>query len=121
MKSYELILILRGDVEKPVFEQEITKTRDLIEANGGTIAGVDDWGRREIAYEFSKCKHGHYVNIRFDTEASDTVEKLTSMLRISEPVLKFQAHRVDSSDRGFKGNPLLLKKKGGSSREYARD
>ena len=118
MKSYELILIFK-DAEKTALETEIEKIRKIIEANSGTVQGVDDWGKREIAYEMQKHRYGRYMNIRFECANGDVIEKLSSILRIADKVLKFQAHRITSSERSFQGNPLLLKDGDAGSRADA--
>ena len=110
MKAYELILILNVEPGSSAFEGEIEKVREVVTANGGKVNGVDDWGRREIAYEIKKQSHGQYTCVRFETDNGATVEELAKVLRISEAVVKFQTHRSDGVERGFKGNPLLLKK-----------
>ena len=115
MKAYELILILNAEPGGEAFEGVITKTRSVIEDKGGSIAGIDDWGRREIAYEINKVTHGQYVCVRFETKDGSTIDELATVLRIEESVVKFQSHRVTETSRGFKGNPLLLKK--GASQE----
>lgn len=114
MKSYELVLIFRPDVDMPVIEGVIEKVREVIQSHTGTVSGVDDWGRREMTFVLQKVKQGHYFNVRFTTEDGSVVDGLNRVLRISEPVMKFQTHRVSETERGFKGNPLVLK---GSSEE----
>lgn len=119
MKSYELVVIFK-DADKAALESEVEKIRKIIENNGGAIQGVDDWGKREIAFEIKKNRYGRYMNFRFDCDNSEVNDKIAALLRIADRVLKFQVHRLSEAERSFQGNPLLLKNPG-ARRAYNDD
>lgn len=105
MRSYETVLILRPDLTQEQMEEEVKKTEQVIKDLGGKDVSIEHWGRREIAFELKKVKHGWYVGIKYSTEASDLNQELSKLLRINDSYLKFQTHKKVEKVRGFKGNP----------------
>ena len=65
LREYELMVLLDPDLS----DEEISKTleglQDLIKENGGEIEGVDEWGRRSLAYEIRHKREGYYAVLYF--------------------------------------------------------
>ena len=60
-REYETIYILRPDSTTDVISQVNLKVRGVIEAGGGTLLKVDNWGKRKLAYEVKKQLKGIYL------------------------------------------------------------
>ena len=54
MNDYEILLMLDPELPQERQEEIVKRTRDLVEAGGGTWDGQDVWGRRKLAYEIDK-------------------------------------------------------------------
>jgi small subunit ribosomal protein S6 len=65
----------------------IERYRSTIEADGGAIHRLEDWGRRQLAYPIQKLHKAHYVlmNIECTTAA---LEELTSAFRFNDAVIR---------------------------------
>lgn len=63
-----------------------TKFNDLI-AKHGTVLGVDDWGKRKLAYLINDEAEGYYVFINFESEP-DFPAELERIAGITEGVLR---------------------------------
>ena len=63
------------------------KVRGVIEAGGGTLLKVDNWGKRKLAYEVKHQKEGSYVLQDFQLEP-DRIPELEAGLKITEEVLR---------------------------------
>ena len=88
MKKYELALVVSAKVEDEVREATVEKAKEAITSLGGQITNVDDWGKKQLAYEIQKMNEGFYYFIQFDAE-TDIPAQLEQRLRIMDNVLRY--------------------------------
>jgi small subunit ribosomal protein S6 len=72
-----------------------TKIRGVLEANGGILLKIENWGRRKLAYEVKKQLKGIYIFFRYLGSAG-LVEEVERNLRLSDGVIKYQTVLVRS-------------------------
>jgi small subunit ribosomal protein S6 len=84
--SYETVMILSMNLGEEGINGLVTKFKDLIAANG-TVEGVDEWGKRKLAYPIQKQPEGYYVLIDFKSAADFTAE-LDRIYKITDGVLR---------------------------------
>lgn len=96
MNKYELCVVVSAKLEDEVRTQVVDKCKALVERFGGTIADVDDWGKKKLAYEVNHEKEGYYYFIHFDAEATAPAE-IESRVRIMDNVLRFLCVRADEA------------------------
>lgn len=94
MNKYELVVVVNAVIEDDVRGAVIEKVKELIARFGGTITGVDEQGKKRLAYEIQKMNDGFYYFIRFDAEATAPAE-LESQLRIMDNVLRYLCVKVE--------------------------
>ena len=88
MKKYELALVVSAKVEDEVRTATVEKAKETITSLGGQITNVDDWGKKQLAYEIQKMNEGFYYFIQFDAETTMPGE-LEQKLRIMDNVLRY--------------------------------
>ena len=88
MNKYELAVVLSSKIEDEDRAAAMEKVKNYIATYGGTITGIDDWGKKRLAYEIQKMKEGYYTFITFEAEA-DCPAQLESHIRVMEPVIRF--------------------------------
>lgn len=93
MRKYELMYILKSDVEEERRNQLLEKFRGIIETNG-EIENVDEWGNRKLAYEINKLREGYYVLVNFNA-AIDIPKELDRNLRISDDVIRHMIFNLE--------------------------
>ncbi len=93
-REYELVYIVRPDVEEDAVAAVQERSTKVISDQGGSILGVDDWGIRKLAYDIAKYSKGHYVLIRFLSDAS-AIAELERNLRIDDRVVRFLTVKVE--------------------------
>ena len=71
--SYETVFILSTKLGEDGIASLVQKFKDLIAANG-TVDGVDEWGKRRLAYLINKEAEGYYVLIDFTSVPAFTAE-----------------------------------------------
>jgi len=86
MKHYEVVFLVHPDQSEQV-PAMIDRYRTTIEADGGSIHRLEDWGRRQLAFPIQKLHKAHYVlmNIECSTTA---LEELTSAFRFNDAVIR---------------------------------
>lgn len=87
MPKYEIMYILRDDLEESARQETIAKLHGVLTEKGAEIRKVDEWGSRELAYEIKDQKKGYYVVLKITAEPA----------------------AIDEFDRLGKINPLLLR------------
>ena len=93
MNKYELVYILKSNVEEEKRNQLLDKFRGIIEADG-TIENVDEWGNRRLAYEINKVNEGYYTLVNFSAGA-DVPKELDRNLKIADEVIRHMIIRLD--------------------------
>lgn len=88
MKKYELMYILKADLDDEARKAEIEKLHGILTSHGAKITNVNEWGLRDLAYEIKKQNKGYYVVVKVeaDVEATKEFDRLT---RINNNVLRF--------------------------------
>ena len=88
MKKYELALVVSAKVEDEVRQAVVDRAKEAITSLGGQITNVDEWGKKQLAYEIQKMNEGFYYFIQFDAETTMPGE-LEQRLRIMDNVLRY--------------------------------
>lgn len=95
MNKYELAVVLSAKLEDEERAAAIEKVTGYITRFGGTVADIDEWGKKRLAYEIQKMKEGYYYFIQFEGETTVPAE-LEERLRIEETVLRFLCVKQDA-------------------------
>ena len=95
MNKYELAVVLNVKLEDEERAAAIEKVTGYITRFGGTVADIDEWGKKRLAYEIQKMKEGFYYFIQFDGD-STTPNELESRVRIMEPVIRYLCVRQEA-------------------------
>src|SRR5262252_6709734 len=92
-REYETIYILRPDITNEVIGQVNTKVRGVVEAGGGTLLKVENWGKRKLAYEVQKQMKGIYLFFSYLGTAG-LVEEVERNLRLTDPVIRYYSVKI---------------------------
>ncbi|WP_059050433.1 30S ribosomal protein S6 [Paenibacillus senegalimassiliensis] len=87
MRKYEVMYIIRPDVEQEAVQALVEKFQGIIQ-NGGEITKHDVMGKRRLAYEINKIRDGIYVLVNF-TATPEVVAELERILKISDEVIRY--------------------------------
>ena len=86
MRHYEVVFLVHPDQSEQV-NAMIDRYRSMIQATGGRIHRLEDWGRRQLAYPISKVHKAHYVLMNIECDGP-TLNELTSAFRFNDAVLR---------------------------------
>jgi small subunit ribosomal protein S6 len=94
MNKYELAVVLSAKLEEDERTAALDKVKAYIERFGGTVTGVEDAGKKRLAYEIQKMREAYYYFIKFESE-STTPAEVENAIRIMEEVVRFLCVRED--------------------------
>ena len=95
MRHYEIVFLVHPDESEQV-PAMINHYRSVIEADGGVIHRLEDWGRRQLAYPINKIHKAHYVLMNVEaTQAA--LEELTTNFKYNDAVIRNLVIRMDAA------------------------
>jgi small subunit ribosomal protein S6 len=97
MRRYELMLLLRPDLEDDKLQSAVEKVTRAIVNGGGSLSKVSPWGKRRLAYDIQRHREASYFLIHFDIEPGQ-VRDIERGLLISDEILRHLVTVIE--DRG---------------------
>ena len=88
MRNYEGVFIINPDLATDAAKGVVTQIQEFVSKNGGRIDGLQDWGKRRLAYKIKKRHEGNYVVINFQLDTKQT-KKFEQTLRLNDHVLRY--------------------------------
>ena len=95
MNKYELAVVLSAKLEDEERAAALEKVQGYITRFGGTVTGVDDWGKKRLAYEIQKMREGFYYFVHFESDSTCPAE-VEKRVRIMENVIRYLCVRLDA-------------------------
>lgn len=65
MNKYEIMYIIRPDVDEETQKAVVERFNNILTDNGAEIEKVTEMGKRRLAYEIENYKEGIYMVINF--------------------------------------------------------
>lgn len=87
MKSYDLVYIIRPDLEADALKAVVDRMSQRITDQAGTIEAIDVWGKKRMMYTVGKFREGHFVHTRFSIDPQK-VEEIRRAAALTEDVLR---------------------------------
>jgi len=87
MRKYEVMYILRPELEQEAVQAVVDKFNGII-GNGGEITKQDVMGKRRLAYEINKIRDGIYVLVNFNA-TSEVIAELDRVMKITDEVIRY--------------------------------
>jgi len=88
MRQYEAMFIIDPNFETDAINELVEKFKKLIQDQGGQIDGVDDWGKRRLAYPIQHHREGYYYLINF-TATPQTSQDLERVFKITNGIIRY--------------------------------
>ena len=94
LQDYEMVLILKPDLESSALETVTGNFSRMITDRGGIISQMEPWGKRKLAYPIKHLLEGNYVLFKYKAEPAVN-KTLETNLRITEEIIRFLLIKVD--------------------------
>jgi small subunit ribosomal protein S6 len=86
MRHYEIVLLIHPDQSEQV-PAMLERYKGVITAGGGKVHRVEDWGRRQLAYQIQKLAKAHYLCINIEC-SKEVLAELETGFRFNDAVLR---------------------------------
>ena len=106
MRHYEIVFLVHPDQSEQV-PAMIERYKGAIEAGGGKIHRLEDWGRRQLAYPIQNLVKAHYVLMNVEAEQA-VLDEMVDGFRFNDAVLR---HLVMRRDDAVTEQSLIMKNK----------
>ena len=70
MNYYETLYIIHPALDAGRIKEMVLSVNETLEKTGGSVAAIDVWGKKKLAYEIDKQKYGTYVLVQFTGDGS---------------------------------------------------
>jgi len=109
MRAYELMVIFDTDVADATIQGHLkTLISETVEADGGSVAKVDNWGKRRFAYLINHKSEGTYVVLEILLPERKDLSVQDRALRLADDVVRHKIIRLpegEATRRGLLGTP----------------
>jgi small subunit ribosomal protein S6 len=99
MALYEHVFLARQDLSQQQVDDLVTHYKGVVEANGGKIGRVENWGLKSLTYRVKKNRKAYYTLMDLDAPAK-ALNEMERQMGLSEDVLRFLTIKVDAHEEG---------------------
>ncbi|MBQ2770631.1 MAG: 30S ribosomal protein S6 [Clostridia bacterium] len=95
MNQYEALYIIDVALDEETNRSVIEKFKGIVEANGGEVTDVNEWGKRKLAYAIDYKTEGYYVLMSF-ASAPELPKELERNYKNDERILRYMVTRKEA-------------------------
>ena len=88
MKNYEIMFIVRPDVEETVVKNTVKALEKVLTDHKAKITLSKELGQKEFAYEIKKFKSGYYFLYNIESSDDAAVKEFDRKAKIDENILR---------------------------------
>jgi small subunit ribosomal protein S6 len=98
MRHYEIVLLIHPDQSEQV-PAMLERYKSLITTGGGKIHRVEDWGRRQLAYQITKLSKAHFLCVNIEADQA-VMSELEHAFKFNDAVLRHMTVLKSKADTG---------------------
>ncbi len=88
MTNYEAVIIINPEIPAESAKGIVAQVQETVSKNGGRVDGLQEWGKRRLAYKIHKKQEGIYLVLNFQMDSKQT-KKFEQSLRLNDQLLRF--------------------------------
>ena len=112
MRHYEIVLLIHPDQSEQV-PAMLERYKALVAAASGKVHRIEDWGRRQLAYQIQKLGKAHYLCLNVEI-SKETLAEIETGFKFNDAVLR---HLTVLKDKAETAPSVMMKQ---VEREEAR-
>ena len=104
MRHYEIVLLIHPDQSEQV-PAMLERIKTTVTSAAGKMHRVEDWGRRQLAYQIQKLAKAHYVCLNMEC-TKETLAEIETGFKFNDAVLR---HLTVSKDKAETTPSVMMK------------
>ena len=96
MNKYELMFIVRSDIEEDARKKTVKSLEKALTSNKATITLSKELGQKEFAYEIKKMKSGFYYLYNIEANDDKAIKEFDRVAYIDENVVRHLILNVEN-------------------------
>ena len=104
MRHYEIVLLIHPDQSEQV-PAMLERYKAVVTTANGKVHRVEDWGRRQLAYQIQKLGKAHYVCLNIEC-SKETLAEIETGFKFNDAVLR---HLTVSRDKAELTPSVMMK------------
>ncbi|MBQ2644329.1 30S ribosomal protein S6 [bacterium] len=93
MKSYELLLMIKPNIDSEEVQVIVNKITESVENLNGKVVDSDMTGRKKLAYDINNYRDAYMVVLKVDMDEAKVAE-FNRQLRLNENILRMMFMEV---------------------------
>jgi len=94
MRKYEIMYIIRPDIEEEAMTALVERFNNILTDNGAEIEKVDEKGKKRFAYEIQDYRDGYYVVLNFSSD-DQAINEFDRLAKFNDDILRHIVIRED--------------------------
>ncbi|MFN3320220.1 30S ribosomal protein S6 [Rhizobium sp. TH135] len=99
MALYEHVFLARQDMSAQQVDALVEQYKGVIEANGGKVGRVENWGLKSLTYRINKNRKAHYALMDIEAPGA-AIHEMERQMRINEDILRYMTIAVEAHEEG---------------------
>ena len=99
MALYEHVFLARQDLSQQQVDALVEQYKGVIEANGGSIGRVENWGLKSLTYRIKKNRKAYFTLMDM-TAPAPAIAEMERQMGLSEDVLRYMTIKVELHEDG---------------------
>ncbi len=95
MRKYEIMFIVKPDLEEKVIKDTVKKLEKTLTDNKAVITLSKELGQKEFAYEIKGFKSGFYYLYNIDSNSDAAVKEFSRIASIDESVIRYLVINIE--------------------------
>lgn len=95
MRKYEIMFIVRPDMEEAEIAKTAESLKKVLENGKANFVEEKNMGQRELAYEIKKCKSGYYYVLTLSANDDAAIKEFDRLALISNDVIRHLITKIE--------------------------
>lgn len=94
MKKYEIMYIIRPNIEEDAKKALVERFNTILTDNGAELTEAKEWGKRRLAYEINDFRDGYYMLLKVNA-GSEAIQEFDRLAKINEDIIRHMATKEE--------------------------
>lgn len=94
MRNYEIMYIVRPDIEEAQTKETVERFNKILTDNGAEVTETQEKGKKRLAYEIEDFSEGYYVILKLQAE-KQALDEFNRLSAFNDNILRSMIVRED--------------------------